>query len=143
MKKIILAFSLMMATLVSNAQFSKTKSTTDSNSVIIKSVVELKNGHEEKVLVNVTGSMSAVVWGNFVQGRKISDSAAFDFVVKMLSIQAQYSLKNSDSYEPMKNQFIMWYEKDQTFMSNFKMMGRNGYGNMTETSAMVEYDPSK
>lgn len=106
-------------------------------------LVMIKDGHGEKVKVSFKASVLKDKWDEFTKTKKYSDIDAFELVAAMLALDAQYTLKNSDSFVPLPNQFFMWSSENNTFIAKFKMMGRNGYGNLTETSTLVSYDPNK
>jgi hypothetical protein len=119
-----------------NKEFDATKS-----EYYFDNVVKVKNGHDEDVDVKVTGSVPVKAWSKYVN--HLSDEIAFVTLVHHLSLEAQYQLKNPLSFEPMKTQFFMWYEKDSCFVCIYKYMGRNGYGNMIEGESIVQYKPGK
>lgn len=105
--------------------------------------VMIKNGHDEKVKVSFRASVLKDKWDEFTKTKKYSDIDAFELVAALLALNAQYTLKNTDSFVPLPSQFFMWSSDNNSFMANFKMMGRNGYGNLTETSTLAFYDPYK
>jgi hypothetical protein len=151
MKK-ILSTILILTSLVSNAQFKKT---TTSDKYIIIDSVKIKNGHNEYNTITVKGMFPQKIWDDYVIKQKTlqdslntkysknyitTDSSVFTFLIQILSIKASGSgLKYPDSFIPLNEQFFSWYEKENSFMCNYKMMARNGYGNLTETSALVMY----
>ena len=124
------------------ADFKKTFLTGDSIYNITGSVM-IKNGHDEKVKVLFKGSVSKDKWNELTTVKKYSDYEAFDLVTSILSLNAQYKLKNKESFSPLPSQFFMWSSDNNAFICNFKMMGRNGYGNLIETTALVDYNPLK
>jgi hypothetical protein len=167
MKTIFLigAFFLFQISFAQVTKNATTKSTTSKTSTTTKSVtssknvsafkkitsvdslyslsgdVMIKNGHDEKVKVSFRASVLKDKWNEFTKTKKYSDIDAFELVAAMLSMNAQYTLKNTDSFVPLPSQFFMWSNDNNSFMANFKMMGRNGYGNLTETSTLAFYNP--
>lgn len=111
----------------------------DSMTVYLSDTVEITNGKEEKIKVYFTGAVLPKVWDHFLETKDEKDF--FKLIVSILSIRAQYTLKNTLSFEPFKNEFFMWDDAKKSFTCSYKMMGRNGYGNLLETSSLVEYDP--
>jgi len=124
------------------ADFKKIVLTGDSLYSITGSVM-IKNGHDEKVKVLFKGSVSKDKWNELTSTKKYSDYEAFDLVTSILALNAQYKLKNTESFNPLPSQFFMWSSDNNVFICNFKMMGRNGYGNLSETTALVDYNPFK
>lgn len=106
-----------------------------------KGSVMIKDGHGEKVKVLFSGSVDKNKWEELKKAKNYSDYDAFNLVASILSVNAQYKLKNSQSFSPLSNQFFMWSNDTNSFISNYKMMGRNGFGNLTESTALVEYNP--
>jgi hypothetical protein len=106
-----------------------------------KGTVMIKNGHGEKVKVFFTGSVDKNKWEELKKSKNYSDYDAFNLVASILSVNAQYKLKNTQSFSPLSDQFFMWSNDTNSFISNYKMMGRNGFGNLTESTALVEYNP--
>ncbi len=109
----------------------------------ISGTVMIKNGHDEKVKVLFTAAVSKDKWNELTSTKKYSDYEAFDLVASILALDAKYKLKNVESFVPLPSQFFTWSSDNNTFICNFKMMGRNGYGNLSETTALVEYNPFK
>jgi len=102
--------------------------------------VEIENGHGEDIEVLFSARISMYVWKDFVSKNGNNEKKAFLLVASMLSLQAKLSLENVLSFEPLKKQFFTI--NDQGFICAFRMMGRNGYGNLVETSALVTYKPN-
>jgi hypothetical protein len=137
MKKFLLLVVLLASTAAVFSQLSVKKM--DSGKLSISDSVTLKKGDGELTTIFASLSVDPGVWENYRKNQ--SDSTAFREVVFMITLKAQYSLKNTLSFVPMKEQFIMWYEKQKSFMSDYKMYGRNGYGNLVESKALVFYKP--
>ncbi len=112
----------------------------DDNMYNLRNIpVKIENGHGEKVIVLFNARLAKYFWDDFVSKKGKNEKEAFGLAAFMLSLEARYSLKNKDSFEPFKTQFIS--ENGGSFVSLYKMMGRNGYGNLIESSALVEYNP--
>lgn len=107
----------------------------------ISGTVLIEDGHDEKVQVYFSSSVDQKGWDDYTKTNKYSDIDAFELITAMLALDAQYHLKNSSSFIPLKKQFFMLESGETTFRSVFKMMGRNGYGNLTETSVLSAYTP--
>lgn len=122
----------------SGGSFSK-KVGADKSSYILNGTVEIENGHDDKVMVEFNASVPQKEWDDRTKGK--SEKDYFELIAGLLSLKAQYTLKNTLSFEPMKKQFFMY--TDGYFMSSYKMMGKNGYGNSIETTALVKVDPEK
>lgn len=132
----------IQATSADKAESTFTKKINDNKeSYMLSGVVMIKNGKEEKVPVTFSGSVPVQSWDNLAKTWKDGEADFFSFVCKMLSLEAQYKLKNNLSFEPFPKQFFLYY--DNSFKSSYKMIGRNGYGNLIETSSLVSYDPAK
>ncbi len=118
----------------------KKKLESDSLYTITGSVM-VKNGHDEKMKVVFTASVLKVKWDEIKKNKNYSDYDVFNLVASMLNSDAKYKLKNKESFVPLPTQFFMWNSDRNSFISNYKMMGRNGFGNLSETTALVEYNP--
>ncbi len=112
----------------------------DSLDYFLSDMVAIKNGKEESVKVSFRASIPVEVWKDYVKRYHNKEKDLFLLISSILSLNAQYTLKNTLSFEPIKSQFFMYDKENKVFMSNFKMMGRNGYGNLVETSEIVRYD---
>lgn len=158
--KQFLLFALTMC--IGLSSFSQTaftkKESSDGTRYLFDAILSVENGHGEPTNVTVSASIDKEVWVNFVTKEKasqdslnkvynknyvVNDSTVFTFIFEMLSIKARGVLKNSASFVPLNKQFFTWYDKEKAFMSNYKMMGRNGYGNLIETQELVFYSPTK
>ncbi len=105
--------------------------------------VMIENGHGELTKVLYKSSIIKKAWDDFISNNNYSDIEAFELVTTMLALNAKYKLKNIESFVPLPNQFFIWSINHEAFVSNFKMMGRNGYGNLSETTVLVVYDPKQ
>lgn len=165
MKKILLISALCLTQIVyaqttktttntsnkSTTKLAKPKAPSDFKKTLIKGdiiysligSVMIKNGHDEKVKVSFIGSVSKDRWNELTTAKKYTDYEAFDLITSILALNAKYKLKNKESFIPLPSQFFMWSSDNNVFICNFKMMGRNGYGNLSETTALVEYNPFK
>lgn len=114
---------------------------TDSISYLITDSVEIENGHHQKVKILVNGSFLISIWEKFIHSNASNDKEAFDLVVNTLASKAQYTLKNPLSFEPLPKQFVMWYEKNNSFTCVFELMGKNDLGNSIETKSIVSWSP--
>jgi len=151
--KILITLSLILFTTLSFGQNFK-KFIINNNKYSISDSINIKDGHGEIVKVFFQGVFPKLIWDNYVQDRKYkqdslnkaysvnyvtTDSTVFSFLAQMLALKASFVLKNKESFVPFKSQFFLWYERESKFMTDFKMMGRNGYGNLVETSSIVTY----
>lgn len=153
--KIIFTTLIMLIGLSSFSQtnFKKTEST-NGEKYFLEGVVSVENGHSESVDVTASASVKKEIWDSFVaklravqdssnrvnnKNHIVNDSTTFSFVLSMLTIKAKYTLKNSSSFVPLSKQFFTWYNGE--FTCSYKMMGRNGYGNLVETESLVFYRP--
>ena len=117
------------------------KKATDNISYLFTAKIDIKNGKEEKVKVNFRATISIAAWKDYVKRyTDNNEKDLFYLITALLSMKAQYTLNNTLSFEPIKNQFFFYDEEKKVFICKYKMMGRNGYGNMVETSEFVEYD---
>ncbi|MGN6165389.1 MAG: hypothetical protein ACTHOF_12690 [Flavisolibacter sp.] len=116
------------------------KESTDKESYILSGTVKIETGKGDNVDVFFNGIILKGLWDEFLK-RHSSEYEFFSLVANMLSLEAKYTLKNNLSFEPMTRQFFMY--QDNSFICDYKMMGRNGYGNLVETSALVKYNPEK
>lgn len=140
--KTIIIVSLLITTVSVSAQkssFTKTLSK-DQKEYYISDTVTVENGKDEKVKKFFSLSVDTSVWTNFVKKHE-GEQSAFDFIANMLTINVKYKLKNRLSFEPIDGNFITWYDKDNSYITNYKLMARNGYGNLTEGEIFVEYKP--
>jgi len=97
--------------------------------------VKIENGHGEKIAVLFSGKVDKYIWTDLVKKNNNSEKEAFDYIAWILSLRAQSSLKNELSFEPLKKQFF--FNDRENFICDYKMMGRNGYGNLIEMSYLV------
>lgn len=109
----------------------------DKSKYLLSNVVQVESGQGEKIDVEFNASVDKQIWDNLTKGK--SELEYFELIAGLLSIKAQYTLKNNLSFTPFKKQFFMY--SDGVFMSSYKMSGRNGYGNLIETSALVKCNP--
>lgn len=143
MKKILFT-SMLLISLDAFCQkpiFTK-KFSGDSVSYVISDSINIQNGKSEYVKVFFIGSVAKAKWRELLVKNK-NEKEFFELIGGMLSLEAQYKLKNKLSFEPFKRQFFFWDEKSKKFICDYKLMGRNGYGNMVETSVLAEYDPNE
>jgi len=113
----------------------------DDSSYGLSGSVKVANGKEEKVAVNFRATVPIDVWKQLVVKSKMIEKEFFVLVAALLTLNAQYTLKNTLSFEPFPNQFFFYNKDEKVFISSYKMSGRNGYGNLVETSELVRYDP--
>lgn len=157
MKKLFtMLFALMFVSLSATSQKAQTKTTNpkapidfkkkllivngDSVYSLIGSVM-LENGHKEKIKVLFESTVSINKWDVLKKEKKYSDYDLFSLAAMILTSNAKYKLKNTESFSPLPKQFFMLSKDSDEFISNFKMMGRNGFGNLTETTSLVSYNP--
>jgi hypothetical protein len=110
----------------------------DKQSYLLSDVVKIENGKGDNIPVTVTATIDKATWDTVVK-KRVLESDYFELIVNMLAIKAQFTLENTLSFEPFKKQSMKYI--DGAFVCNFKMMGRNGFGNMVETSTVVKCDP--
>jgi hypothetical protein len=107
--------------------------------------VMIENGHGEKVQVFFSATISTYVWKTLVLKNGNDENKTFSLMASDISLKAQNSLKNTLSFEPLKKQFFFMSNNrnfESAYMKSvYKMMGRNDYGNLSETSALVGYNP--
>ena len=132
MKK-ILFIALLFSSSVAFSQLPKTIK--DSLYIFTDIPVNIENGHGDKVKVLFSGKVDKNIWTGLVQKNNNSEKVAFDYIAWILSLRAQSSLKNELSFEPLKKQ--LFFNDHENFICDYKMMGRNGYGNLQETSVIV------
>lgn len=111
----------------------------DDSTYGISDSVTINNGKDEEVRVFFMASVSKTFWDNLIKEKGGTESSYFSLIANFLSIKAQYALKNPLSFEPFRKQFFM--TSNNEFICDYKMMGRNGFGNLGETSAIIRYDP--
>ena len=150
MKKIsLLLLMIVFSSIVLSQSFSK-KPFKD-NEYIISDTIRIKSGHDELVSVSFVGIFTQKVSNDYVDSQKsiqdslnindiVTDSTVFTMINEIISSKAQYQLKNHISFVPLKAQFFFWYEREDKFVCDYKMMGRNGYGNLTEVSVPIEFN---
>ena len=152
--------------LVSNVSYSQVKSKSVSKSVqefskkkmdtlyVFTDNIIVSNGKGDKVKKKFTLFVPISVWEyqikndtNFtgckeskLSNRSLVEKHYMDFIVNVISIHAKYMCKNSLSFEPLNDNTVIWLE--DKFISSYKCMARNGYGNMVETSIMSDYVPN-
>jgi hypothetical protein len=112
----------------------------DNESYVFSAVVNISNGKGEDVPVAFNAIAPKQVWDNLKKWNG-NDSVYFSFIASQLSISAEFSLINHLSFEPFSKQFFGYSEG--RFICVYGLMGRNGYGNMIETTVDVTFDPSK
>ena len=105
----------------------------------LSDIVKIENGEGENVDVVFTASVPFEIWDSVSKRFSHSGKKYFSFISNLLSIQARHTLKNNLSFEPFSKQFFSFI--DGRFVCDYKMMGRNGYGNLVETSSLVVYNP--
>jgi len=135
--------------ILSSVCFSQSKISEDGNfkidsgadSYYLSGVVKVLNGKAEDVDVSFSATIAKDAWDNSKKLRGMSDQKYFELVGKMLSMSAQNQLKNNLSFEPFPKQYFSWL--DTHFESHYKLAGRNGYGNLTETTVLAFYDPTE
>jgi hypothetical protein len=119
-----------------------TKLISDNNArYYLSDMVTIENGKEEEVPVKFNASIPKDAWDDLVKKYGMVESEYFALMARSLSLNAQYSLKNTLSFEPFTKQFFSL--NDGVFVSDYKMVGKNGYGNAVETSVLVKYDPKE
>ena len=141
MKKLILSTIIIASTSSLFAQVFK-KTTYSATEYAIMDSVKITTGHGDTVNSFVVCVVPMKIWDDAVKAKEMSDEKYLSHAVNMVAIAAQFTLKTPASFEARRNQFISWMDK-KGFTSAFKMMGRNGYGNMTETVAFVSWNPAK
>jgi hypothetical protein len=92
------------------------------------------------VLVTFEAKIDKAAWDEQIRKHDL-ESDYFELLVNFLSIKARYTLTNDLSFEPFKKQIVTYSNGD--LICNYKMTGRNGFGNMVETSVLVKYNPDK
>lgn len=146
MKSIFLGLFLICSTFLysqSKTTAKKTATTTsykkklseNRGNYYLSNVVKIENGKSEKVAVTFEATVDKDVWDQAIEKRKAMEADYFNLIAEMLSTQAKFELENKLSFEPFKKQTFTF--KDGSFVCNYKMMGRNGFGNMVESSADV------
>ena len=154
MKKIsLLILMIVFSSIVLGQSFSK--KTFKDKEYVISDTIRIKNGHDELVSVSFVGIFTQKVWNDYVDSQKaiqdslnikysvnytVTDSTVFTMINEIISSKAQYQLKNHISFVPLKSQFFFWYEREDKFVCDYKMMGRNVYGNLTEVSVPIEFN---
>jgi hypothetical protein len=128
---------ISIPTITLSSSLNKKIHPSDSTKYYISDSVQVTNGKEEKVKVLFEAVVPIKIWD--VKSAMQDEKLYFSEICSSFSIKAQYTLKNSLSFEPFKKQFFMWEDSRSVFICNFKMMGRNGYGNLIEGSSLVEY----
>jgi hypothetical protein len=122
---------------VATSKTFKKQLTEDKKSYLISDLVKIENGKEEDVPVTFTVTVDKAAWDQLIKDKLEPDY--FELIASMLAIKAKFTLDNNLSFEPFKKQSMKYI--DGVFTCDFKMMGRNGYGNMVETSTLVKCDP--
>ncbi len=155
--KYILTLFFSLITLLSISQkkinqpnvlgFKKAVSKVDTNYYSLSGNVFISDGHSKKVKVYFEGHIPIKNWKetlntSTLKGWAKTDISLFESVTTLISVDAQWKLKNKESFVPLPKQFFMWDDESKKFMSNYKMMGRNAYGNLTESTALSYFNPS-
>jgi len=127
--------------------FKKSISKVDSNYYSLSGSVFISNGHDEKVKVYFEGYVPVVNWNEtfkmaFSKGYDKAEINLFESVTYLISVDAKFKLKNKESFVPLPKQFFIWDDESKSFLSNYKMMGRNGFGNLIEMTAISLFKPS-
>jgi hypothetical protein len=117
------------------------KTLANDSTYYLSDIVNVKNGKDEYVKVQFSSSVPKNIWDRLVVENNSNDKEYFSLVAGMLALEAQFSLKNQLSFEPFNKQFFIYYKN--AFACTFKMMGRNGYGNLVETESLVDYQPKR
>ena len=144
MKKISLSIAMIGFCISIFGQGLQKKSIKNDTEWLITDSVTITDGYKESVKVYVIMGCPKDKWDQFLKlNENTTDSSGLYLAISMLAIDAQYSLKNTASFVPMRKQIITWDEKQNGFSCWFKMMGRNGYGNLIETDKIVVYKPFK
>lgn len=146
MKKILLIISLAPAfciaqdvSILLTHPVQKTKM--DSQYVFTNIMIAVEDGHGDTVMVSFSGYSTLPTWNNVLEKNDYDEVRAFSVMAQSLSLEAKYKLKNPLSFEPFKKQSFL--SMDGSIVSMYKMMGKNGYGNSIETTAMVKYNPKQ
>jgi len=110
---------------------------TDSSKIVINNLsLNILNGHGESVEVKFTIYSDIKSWNYLIWHHHNNDEMdAVQDIADDISNEAQQSLKNILSFQPFKKEFITI--QNGTATCNYKMMGKNGYGNDIETSQEV------
>lgn len=127
--------------------FKKSISKVDSLYYNLVGSVFITDGHDKKVKVYFEGYVPVVNWNEIFKnasskGYDKADINLFESVTTLISYDAKWKLKNQESFVPLPKQFFMWDDESKSFLSNYKMMGRNGFGNLTEITAIAAFKPS-
>lgn len=152
-----LMFLLSITTLLSIGQnknnqpnvlgFKKSISKADSIYYSLSGSVFISNGHDEKVKVYFEGYVPVVNWNEIFKtassnGYVKAELNLFELITKLISVDAKFKLKNKESFVPLPKQFFIWNDESKSFICNYKMMGRNGFGNSIEITAISLFKPS-
>jgi len=140
---LLISFVLLTSTLLSQTTQSKKfilkAVSQDGKDYLLSDSVTIENGKGEKIKVLVEASVPVRIWDKY----KGNDEKEYYWLISnMLALKAKSVLKNTLSFEPIKKQYVTWSRDDGAFYTNFKFMGRNGYGNMVETTEIVYYQPN-
>lgn len=112
-------------------------------SYVLEDSCKVLNGKLEYVTVFFKTLVPVKVWDELISKYDNKEKEFFSSIGVGLTIKAKYTLSNNLSFEPFRHQFVLYDKNSNTFNCDYKMMGRNGYGNMVETTALVKYDPAE
>jgi hypothetical protein len=136
----ILILALLLQGYVQAQKVTTVPKKLDDNIYIFLDVPQkIESGHGDTVKVFVSGKVSSYIWKDFIAQYKNNEKQAFSELVWILAYRAKSSLKNELSFTPLPKQFFIY--KAEGFICDFKMMARNGYGNMVETESLITYNP--
>lgn len=108
------------------------------NQFIISDSVTVENGHNEKIKVFFILGVPKDMWNKFLAANNSNEQKSFELMAGMLSVTAKSKLKNPESFNPLTKQLVTW---NDGFYCNYNMVGRNSYGNITETKVLITYNP--
>lgn len=134
---------LLFPLLAANISFAQFKKRDIGDKYMFSDSVTIKDGQDHDVKIFVLASCPKDKWDNYLKAKSMDDSSGLYLAAAMLSVTAKGKLKNPASFIPMQKQIITWNDKEDSFWCNYKLTGRNGFGNLTESEIMVLYNPFK
>jgi hypothetical protein len=143
MKKLTMSILLCLSSTILFSQIKRHKTTTtfskittsDRLTYVITDSVNVKNGKGEIIKVFTTLAVGKDIWDKATL--RWRESEYLDYVVNEIAENAKESATNQLSFEPLNNNHISYDNKTGLYTSNYRMMARNGFGNLVETTVFA------
>lgn len=109
-------------------------------SYYITGSVFVKNGLDQKVKVLFEAAVFKNKWNELKTNLKFGDYDLFSLAAMILTTNAKYKLMYSSSFSPLEKQSFLLSKDNDAFISNYKMIGKDKKGNLTEMTQLIEYN---